>query len=125
MTIVRAADVKMLETPGKNHTGGIATPKQNAEDVLVLRQQQEPGGSNPMHRHDREEVMIQLDGIVSVTVGDEEVQLSAGDALIVPAHTLHQIANRRDAGAEWLLVAPAHLRFYGADSEEITPKFLS
>ncbi len=52
--------------------------------------------------------MNQLNGIVSVMVGDEEVELSAGDALIVPAHTPHQIANRGDAQAEWPLAAPDH-----------------
>ena len=125
MTIVRAADVEMVETPGKNHTGGVATPRQQADEVLVLRQRQEPGGANPIHRHDREEVMIQLDGVVSVTVGDEEIELAAGDALIVPAGAPHQITNRGTARAEWLLVAPAHLRFYRADGEEISPTFLT
>lgn len=125
MTIVRAADVEMVETPGKNQTGGVATPRHHAEEVLVLRQHQEPGGANPIHRHDREEVMIQLEGMVSVTVGGEEVELAAGDALIVPAGAPHQITNRGTARAEWLLVAPAHLRFYRADGEEISPTFLT
>ena len=59
MTIVRAGHVEMPERPGKNQTRGIATAKQSAKEVLVLRRRQEPGGSNPVHRHDREEVMIQ------------------------------------------------------------------
>jgi len=125
MTMVRAADVEMVETPGENHTGGVATPRQQAKEVLVLRQRQEPGGANPVHCHDREEVMIQLDGVASVTVDDEEVELAAGDAMIVPAGAPHQITNRGTARAEWLLVAPAHLRFYRADGEEIRPTFLS
>lgn len=125
MTIVRVADVEMVETPGMNQTGGIATSAHHAVDVLVLRQQQEPGGNNPIHYHDREEVMIQLDGSANVTVGDEEVQLCAGDALIVPARTPHQITNCGDARAEWLLVAPAGLHFYRENGEEVMPIFLS
>lgn len=125
MTVKRADDVRMLETPGKNQTGVVVGPTQQAEEVLVLRQRQEPGGNNPMHFHDREEVMILLHGAAHVSVGREEIDLYAGDALIVPAQTLHQIANRGDSSAEWLMVAPAHLRFYRADGEQISPAFLS
>ena len=125
MDILRNEDVTMLQTPNGNATGVLASPKEGATEVLVLRQRQQPGGQNPPHRHDREEVMIGIAGTVTVTVDDVPAQLSAGDTLIVPAATLHRVANTGDSPAEWLLIATAGLRFFSPTGEEIRPAFLA
>lgn len=59
--------------------------------------------------------------MVRVTAGEEEAELSAGDALIVPAHTAHQVRTIGDTEAEWLLSAPAGVRFMFADGQEASP----
>jgi len=124
MTIVRDGDVNMLQTPGGMETGSLASPGCGATEVLALRQRQQPGGQNPPHRHDREEVMVQMAGTATVSISDEETQLSPGDTLIVPAQAVHRVTNRGDEPAEWLLVAPAGLRFFTPDGEEIKPAFV-
>lgn len=121
MVIIRAADLQPLESPGGNASVGLATPQRGAREVSVVRQRQQPGGANPPHRHDCEEVMVQYAGSVTVTVAGEPVRLQPGDTLVIPAHTLHQIRNSGDSEAEWLLIAPAGVRFFGAEGDEMQP----
>ncbi len=115
--------VTMIATPGGNSTGGLATPQHGAREVSVIVQRQEPGGGNPSHRHDREEVLLLRAGKVRLTIGDEQFALAAGDTAIVPANTLHQIENSGDTVAEWLLIAPAGVRFFRPDGEENFPEW--
>ncbi|HYF62698.1 MAG TPA: cupin domain-containing protein [Herpetosiphonaceae bacterium] len=119
--IVRATDLSPIESPGGNATAGIATPGRGAGQVSLIRQRQAPGGQNPLHRHDREEVMLVAAGRVSLTVGETSAELAAGDAAIIPAETLHQVRNSGDEPAEWLLIAPGGIRYFGADGQEMQP----
>jgi hypothetical protein len=65
--------------------------------------------------------MIVLSGTVRVTAEKEDAELSAGDALIVPANAIHQIGTIGETEAEWLLAAPAGVRFLFADGREASP----
>lgn len=120
MMVVRREELEASGTKG-NFAGGVATPSRGATEVSVIRQRQMPGAKNPPHLHDREEVMVVQAGRVKVTTEREEAELSAGDALIVPADTLHQVQTAGDAEAEWLLAAPAGVRFVFADGREASP----
>ena len=121
MIIIRQNDLQPVETPGGHSSAGIATPASGAREVSIIRQRQQPDGANPLHYHDREEVMVQCAGRVAVTVGGETVALSAGDTLVIPANTVHQVRNSGDEVAEWLLIAPAGVRFFSAAGEEMQP----
>lgn len=120
MIVVRREELEASGTEG-NFAGGVATPSRGATEVSVIRQQQTPGATNPPHLHDREEVMVVLAGTVRVTMEKEDAELSVGDALVVPADTLHQVQSTGDAEAEWLLAAPAGVRFRFADGREASP----
>lgn len=120
MLVVRNEGLQGSGTEG-NFAGGVATPSRGAEEVSVIRQRQAPGAANPPHSHDREEVTVVLSGSVRVTTDEEEIDLSAGDALVVPAHTVHQIRTVGDIEAEWLLAAPSGVRFLFADGREASP----
>lgn len=121
MMVIREANLEFIETPGANATVAVATSSRGAEDVSVIRQRQQPGGGNPAHFHDREEVMFVLRGSVSVTLDGEAVTLEAGDTLIVPARTAHQLSNAGEIEAEWLLVAPAGVEFFHASGGRTEP----
>lgn len=124
MAVVRGSDVEMMQTPGGMATGSLASPGRGATELLVLRQRQKPGGQNPPHMQDREEIMILLSGTVTVTVGDQPIQLSAGDTLILPARAVHRVVNTGEELAEWLLAAPAGMRFFSPTGQEINPAFI-
>jgi quercetin dioxygenase-like cupin family protein len=121
MMVIREANLEFIETPGANATVGVATASRGAEEVSVIRQRQQPGGGNPAHSHDREEVMTVLRGSVAVTLDGGTVTLGTGDTLIVPAQTAHQVSNAGDTDAEWLLVAPAGIGFFHANGERTEP----
>lgn len=120
MLVVRNEELGESGTEG-NFAGGLATSSRGAEEMSVIRQRQAPGASNPPHSHDREEVTVVLSGSVRITAEGEEAELSAGDALIVPAHTVHQVQTVGNAEAEWLLAAPSGVRFLFADGREASP----
>ena len=121
MIVVRESDLTYMETPGANATAGIAVPSRGASDLSVIRQQQQPGGGNPTHYHDREEVLLVLSGVVTVTSDESAVTVHAGDALVIPAGTAHQLANTGEGEADWLLIGPSGIGFFRPDGERADP----
>ena len=121
MIVVRESDLTYMETPGANATAGIAVPSRGATDLSVIRQRQQPGGSNPAHYHDREEVLLVLSGAVTVTADESSVTVQAGDTLIIPAGTAHQLANAGESEADWLLLGPSGIGFFRPDGERADP----
>jgi quercetin dioxygenase-like cupin family protein len=121
MTVLRNDALAFIETPGANASAAVATPSRGASEVSVIRQRQQPGGSNPPHTHDREEVMVMLLGGIDVTINAETNALTEGDTVIIPAGATHRIVNAGAEPAEWLLIAPAGVRFFHADGAEGTP----
>ncbi len=120
--LIRNSNIPASGTPGM-FAGSLATPRRGATEVSVIRQRQESGVAGPFHYHDREEVMVQFAGTVTVLVGDERVEVAPGDTLIVPAQTLHQIENTGQVEAEWLLIGPSGLQFFRPNGEEVVPEW--
>ena len=121
--MVRGYEIEPSGTEGF-FAGGLATPSRGAGEVSVIRQRQEPGAAAPPHLHDREEVMVQLSGSARVAVGEEVFELSPGDALVVPAGAEHRVEGVGDSVGEWLIVAPAGVRFFSpADGREVSPSW--
>jgi quercetin dioxygenase-like cupin family protein len=121
MNVIRESELNFIETPGGNATAGIATASRGAREVSMIRQRQQPGGGNPPHAHDREEVMLVTEGTVEVRIGEDTVTLIAGDTLVVPAETVHQLANAGSSEAAWLLIAPDGVEFFHANGERADP----
>lgn len=121
MIVIRQSDLQNIESPGANITAGIATASRGAQEVSVIRQRQQPGGGNPLHAHDREEVILVTVGAVEVRVGEDAVTLNAGDTLVIPAQTVHQLVNAGATEAEWLLIAPAGVGFLHPNGERADP----
>lgn len=119
MSVNRFDSVTFIETPGGNASAPLATASTGASEVSVIRQRQAPGGGNPPHTHDREEVMVLLAGTLDVTLGSATHTLHTGDTLVIPAGATHQL--RAGEPAEWLLIAPAGYRFYRESGEEAAP----
>lgn len=111
-----------IETPNLNFGTALATPSLGATEVSVVRQSQQPGGFNPFHLHDREEVMVMLEGEVRVEQEDlTGITLQKGDSLIIPANLSHRLANQGTATASWLIISPAQVKFLKQDGTAATP----
>jgi quercetin dioxygenase-like cupin family protein len=121
MPLNRFDALDFIETPGGNASAPLATASMGACEVSVIRQRQMPGGNNPPHTHNREEVLVLLAGSLEVTLGPTAHTLRRGDTLVIPAGEAHQLRTSGEEPAEWLLVAPAGYRFYHASGEEATP----
>lgn len=61
---------------------------------LLLEVTTEPGGGAPLHTHSREdETLVQLEGEVTVTVGEESLVVHAGDVVFFPRGIPHSFVN--------------------------------
>ncbi|AZI42464.1 cupin domain-containing protein [Deinococcus psychrotolerans] len=124
MIVHRAQHNQFIPSPNGNTGAALATPSLGAQEVSVVRQHQIPGGFNPVHTQDHEEVMVLLSGSVTISSGEERVALAAGDSLIVPPQTLHRVDNTGPTEAEWLIVSVAGVRLFREDGEEACPAWL-
>jgi quercetin dioxygenase-like cupin family protein len=52
-----------------------------------------PGKRSGRHTHSVEEVVLVLEGSATMTVNDEQVRLSPGEMVLVPALAYHELAN--------------------------------
>jgi quercetin dioxygenase-like cupin family protein len=118
--IIKAGALTPTGTDG-NAAGPVATPSTGATGVSVIRQRQIPGGIGPHHHHDREEVVLLLAGSIAIHAGDERSDLHPGDAAVLPAGLIHRVETLGTEPAEWLLVAPAGVGFFGTDGQRVTP----
>jgi quercetin dioxygenase-like cupin family protein len=121
MIIKRTQEVPAIESPNGNHGTAIATPSVGATEVSVVRQRQIPGGFNPAHSHNVEEVMVMLEGSVTVSAPEENVVIHAGDAVILAAGVLHRVENTGTINAEWLIVSKAGVKFFRENGDEAVP----
>lgn len=81
----------------------------DCEKVGVSILEAPPGWTGKEHDHaedSQEEVYVLLEGSATVTVNDAEVDLSAGEALRIPADATRQIQNG-DVESKFVLVGSA------------------
>ncbi len=120
MSVIRDADPMPIESSGGSTTP-LASSKAGAVEVNVMCRGPQPGGESPPQGQDREEVIIMLGGWVEIAIDGERHQLGPGDAVILPPNALHQLRNRGDDPADWLLIAPTGIRFFHADNSPTVP----
>jgi len=105
--IVRPTDRRRLNstwTDAHLEALGSMTSSRKLEAVLAVFG---PGGQSGkhVHSHSREEFAFVLKGRVTLTLGDEENELAAGDAVTLPAHAPHRWKNRSQKAVEILLIS--------------------
>lgn len=61
--------------------------------VAVWRSTTAPGTAGPVHRIDREQVLVVIEGTLSATVDHTEVNAAPGDAVVLPAGAVRQLRN--------------------------------
>lgn len=65
-----------------------------------------PGSGVPLHTHPIEEVLIAVDGYITVTAGDRTIELDPDEAVVVPPGTPHKFENRSGSQARLFSAAP-------------------
>ncbi len=76
-----------------------ATPSQNGSGLAVWRTEMEPAAQGPVHRADREQVLVVVAGRLRVSLGTEIRDLGPGDAVVISAGAERMISNPFDEPA--------------------------
>jgi quercetin dioxygenase-like cupin family protein len=66
-------------------------------DSTVIYFELPPGGAVATHTDSAEEVILVLEGVIQVAVGEEEGRLTAGELALVPAAVPHSVRNAGDS----------------------------
>ena len=94
-----------------------ALAEQDNGDLSLMERTLPPGGRRPpAHRHTNcSEAYFVLDGLVSVTVEDQELRVGPEGFVLVPRGTAHTFGNAADREARLLVIhAPAMDAYFAA-----------
>src|SRR4051794_28480771 len=61
--------------------------------VCIVFVNADPGDGPSLHRHPYDEIFVTLEGSATVIAGDEQLEVEAGDIVIVAANTPHSFTN--------------------------------
>jgi quercetin dioxygenase-like cupin family protein len=107
MTVRKAGQVPLDEV-----RGGTATSRQVliGDDLsphfAIRRFVMEPGGGMPLHTNTVEHGQYVLTGRAEIRIGEESVQVAAGDSVHIPAGVPHSYTVQGDERFEFLCVVP-------------------
>jgi mannose-6-phosphate isomerase-like protein (cupin superfamily) len=62
-------------------------------DVSFFLVDSPPGGGAVLHTHPYEEIFVTLEGEATFTVGDDTIEVSAGQIVVAPAGVPHKFVN--------------------------------
>lgn len=86
--------------------GVLVNEDHGAADVALRRFVLDPGATVPEHTNDVEHVQYVLDGEYVVGIDGEEYHVSGGDALHIPAGTVHWYRNESERDGVFLCAVP-------------------
>jgi len=93
MRIARNSDREVEVWRDGVDTRVFASSSQGSHQLAVFEQVCQPGIGAPPHLHVVEEVLRVIEGTATVTVGEDEATLGAGDAVTIPAGIVHGFTN--------------------------------
>ena len=62
-------------------------------NVSIIVVDAPPGGGPKLHRHPYEEVFVVQEGTATFTAGDEKIEVTSGQVVVVPAGVPHKFVN--------------------------------
>lgn len=100
---------------------GFAAPSRGATETSLWMIELAPGAPATPHTMDREEVFVALAGRATATVAEREHDVSAGEALIVPAGETFALANPHGEPFRAVVALPVGGRARLADGDAFIP----
>lgn len=86
--------------------GVLLNESHGAPNVAIRRFRLAAGGSVPEHTNDIEHEQYVLEGTYTVGIEETEYEVSAGDAIQIPAGTVHWYRNESDQTVAFLCAVP-------------------
>lgn len=117
MPIERAADHPTFELGG-NAITSLAAPSRGSDESALFRIELPAGGSLPAHHHDHFDVFTVIAGSATMHIGEEESEVVAGDAVVVPSETVHWLT-AGDDGATLVVTMLAYTKLVRADDGSV------
>lgn len=123
MPVERAADHPTFELGGNTITS-YAAPSRGADEAALFRIHLPPKGGLPRHHHDHLDVFVVENGGGTLFMGDEVIDLWAGDSAVVPIGVWHHV----EAGPQGATLAVTMLggtKLIREDGNESVPPWVS
>ena len=117
MPIERAADHPTFELGG-NAITSLAAPARGSDENALFRIDLPAGGALPAHHHDHFDVFTVTSGSATMHIGEEESEVVAGDAVVVPPETVPWLTAGAD-GASIVVTMLAHTKLIRADDGSV------
>jgi mannose-6-phosphate isomerase-like protein (cupin superfamily) len=123
MPVIRRADAPVFTLPeGGTKFTGLAAPSRGAKETSAWQVSWSAHQDGTPHFLDHEEVFVLLAGRAVFSIGEDEFEAAAGDAVIVPAHTRLSVANPFDEPVDAIAILPAGAQGrMSEDGEPFTP----
>jgi quercetin dioxygenase-like cupin family protein len=93
MSIIEPRDRALEQWRAGVETRMVVSAQNGAVQLCIFEQWVAPGHGAPTHSHPVEEVLTVYDGEAEMWTGEERMNVTAGQALIVPAGRLHGFRN--------------------------------
>lgn len=120
MPIIHGATAPVFRMPNAAFTG-LASPSRGASETCVWRLQVHPGAEPAEHSFDHEEVLIATAGRALASLAGTSHEVTAGDAVIVPAHTSFSLANPGAEPFEAVVALPVGALARMPDGQTLVP----
>jgi mannose-6-phosphate isomerase-like protein (cupin superfamily) len=105
MPVIYASKAKTYEMPGVKFTG-LAAPQTGSKENSAWQFSLAPKSNGTLHQLTREEIMIVIRGSAVAEIGTERHEISAGDAIIIPAFTDFKISNKSEKQFDGVAMIP-------------------
>ena len=96
MPYISKDEVETKEIEPKVFVRIMVDKSRGSQGIALVRGRIAPGGVLPRHTHDVEEALTVLQGTGLSEIGDEKYTITAGDAVLLPAHVPHQLSSVGD-----------------------------
>jgi quercetin dioxygenase-like cupin family protein len=115
---------RRTETPNAVMTT-YASPTQGSRELSVWRVEMKGDGQGPVHVMDSEQVWTGLSGQATITVGAEQVELTAGEAVVLPGGVERQVTATGEFTAMVAGYGHAKVSVPGEEADRGTPPWIS
>ena len=123
MPIVRETDAVPHRLHGATFHS-FAAPARGSSELCAWRLEVAPGTEGVAHRVSREEVLLVLGGVLTVTLDDVTAHVSAGEVVVVPAGARFRVDNVSAGPATAWVTTSVGLAATMPDGSTISPPWV-
>ncbi|MFD6351536.1 cupin domain-containing protein [Nocardia tengchongensis] len=120
MPLIKSADAPTFEAPLMTAIG-LAAPSRGSKENSVWRFTLAAGNPGHAHAVSREEIFVALAGTARIEMDGETREFRAGDALVIPAHTVFKLSVPGDEPFEAVAILPVGAYAQAPGGDRVSP----